>query len=420
MNPPADIAGVASGLSRLARFDHVLLAVSGGADSTALMHLAMRAHGVFPQTRLSVATVDHGLRPGSADEARTVARAAQALHLPHATLEWTGAKPSRSIEEAARAARYACLAAHAHAIGADAIATAHTLEDQAETLLMRLARGSGVDGLSAMAPESRMAGLALARPLLGVRKADLVTFLRESGVAWIEDETNADPAYERARLRQAQGAMAALGLTQDALARTARRMTRARAALDAMAETWVAGNVRIDPSGSAELDASSLDAAPGEIGLRAMQRLLGMVGGRLTPLSLSGLERLLDSLQSAPQKTHTFGGCRIAPSGQLWSVTREIRRPGLTMLELKPGQQALWDGRFHVALAAHESRAVDVRALGPEGLAYLRGQAQHALVTRHAVYACATFWRDDRLLAAPSLGFSPPGAPAATSEFVHG
>ncbi len=420
MPSPVDFTGAASGLTLLKRFDHVLLAVSGGSDSTALMHLAAAWRHASQQTRISVATVDHGLRPSSALEARAVAEGARSLGLSHAVLTWTGPKPARGIEEAARRARYALLAAHAHAIGADAIATAHTLDDQAETVLMRLARGSGVDGLSAMAPESRIAGLALVRPLLGVSKPALVAFLREVGVDWIEDATNADPAFERARLRQAQGAMAALGLTQDALARTARRMTRARAALDATAQEWVAANIRVDPRGAAEFGASALETAPEEIFLRAMQLLLGVIGGRFSPLSLGGLERLLDSLRSPSKKTRTFGGCRIAPAGDVWRVTREIRRHGLPAFELKPGQKALWDGRFHVALGAHESRSVEVRALGVEGLAYLRKRAQHARVPRHAAYACVTFWRDDVLLAAPSLGFMPPGAPAATSEFVHG
>src|SRR5215510_13862680 len=145
----------------------VVLAVSGGPDSVALMWLAARwRRGLKRGPRLIAVTVDHGLRAEAAREARDVKRLAKALAVEHRTLRWRGAKPKTGVPAAAREARYALLAKAARASGARHVATAHTLDDQAETLLMRLLRGSGIAGLAAMAPETERGGVWLARPLL--------------------------------------------------------------------------------------------------------------------------------------------------------------------------------------------------------------------------------------------------------------
>ena len=200
----ADGAAIASAerdglFACLAGFDAVVLAVSGGADSIAMLHLAASwAHDQGRSApRLSVATVDHGLRPGSAAEARAVATIAAQLGLAHSTLTWTGAKPARGIQAAARTARYRLLAGHERAHRIDAVAVAHTLDDQAETLLMRLARGSGVDGLAAMQLQASIEGVAVLRPLLGIARARLRATLRQQGATWIDDPTNARPEFER-------------------------------------------------------------------------------------------------------------------------------------------------------------------------------------------------------------------------------
>lgn len=166
----------------------LLLAVSGGPDSMALLALAdewRRDH----DAPVFVATVEHGLRPGSRAEAHAVAAACAARGLPHALLEWQGDKPATGLPAAARAARYDLLARHALEIGADTLVTAHHADDQAETVLMRLTRGSGPAGLAGMAalaplPGFESAGLRLARPLLGAPKADLVALCRTRGLAF--------------------------------------------------------------------------------------------------------------------------------------------------------------------------------------------------------------------------------------------
>ena len=214
----------------------LLLAVSGGPDSVALMGMAARwARSLGTEApALHVATVDHDLRPTSGIEAELVAGAAEVLGLPHAILRWEGPKPETAVQERARVARYALLAAQARAIGATHILTGHHADDQAETVLLRLMRGSGVTGLAGMRRDTALApGLRLVRPLLGLRKADLVAFCVREGLGTIHDPSNVDPAYARTGLRAQAATLASLGLDVPALLRLAERMARADDALDA-------------------------------------------------------------------------------------------------------------------------------------------------------------------------------------------
>src|SRR4029453_17702052 len=182
----------------------LVLAVSGGPDSLALMWLAARWRRALARgPRLIAVTVDHGLRPEAAREARDVKRLARTLDLPHRTLRWTGAKPETGLPAAARAARYRLLAKAARSSGATHILTAHTRDDQAETLLMRMLRGSGIAGLAAMGRETERGGVVvwLARPLLDTPKSQLVATLPKAKIAFADDPTNRDLHYIRPRLR---------------------------------------------------------------------------------------------------------------------------------------------------------------------------------------------------------------------------
>src|SRR3954447_24330204 len=213
----------------------LVLAVSGGPDSVALMWLAARwQRSLARGPQLVVVTVDHGLRPEAAREAREVKRLGSALALTHRTLRWRGAKPKTGLPAAAREARYALLARAARASGATHVLTAHTRDDQAETLLMRLLRGSGITGLAAMARESERDGVLLARPLLDISKAQLVATLEKAGIGFADDPTNRDPAFTRPRLRALLPALAQEGGDARNLARLASRLARANAAIEVL------------------------------------------------------------------------------------------------------------------------------------------------------------------------------------------
>lgn len=319
------------------RHDAVLLAVSGGPDSTALMLLAARWRAARTDgPRLFAATIDHGLRAEARREAEAVGALAARLGLPHAVLEWRGAKPAHGLQEAARAARYELLHTHARDIGAGAISTAHTLDDQAETVLFRLMRGSGVAGLAGIQPERPLGALSLLRPLLGVGKAALIACCREAGVAFAEDPSNRNPRFARARLRQLLPLLAAEGLDAEALARFSARMARADAALEAATDAAAATIHPAPPSDTlVRLDKAALLALPDEIALRLLARAVARVGHE-GPAELGKLEMLHAWLQAAahtpgaaPGAARTLAGALVRIEAEAVSVRPAPRRRAL-------------------------------------------------------------------------------------------
>ena len=388
--------------------DRVALAVSGGADSLALMHLVARWRGLKGPTapKPIVLTVDHGLRRASAAEADYVAQQACGLGFEHRLLRWEGEKPRSNLQAAARAARYDLMADHCHVAGITALVTAHHLEDQAETVLMRLGRGSGVDGLSAMAEAGSWAGIDLLRPLLDLGKVRLTATLKAAGVDWIDDPSNRNERFERVRVRRALGRLEALGITPDRLALTARRMRRARVALDAAASELLERAVELGPAGDCRIARDALLGAPDEIALRALVRMLIAAGGGAVLPRLAKVERLLTLLKDDEDRSRTLSGCRIEAMGSMIAIFRESGRDGLPEMRLAPGSSGVWDRRFLVRAPRALSGPVDVRALTREGYAHVRALSGMPIdLPSRVAGTLAAFWRQDEVLAVPSLGY---------------
>jgi tRNA(Ile)-lysidine synthase len=293
----------------------IVLAVSGGPDSIALMWLAARWRRTLARgPRLIAVTVDHGLRAEAAREAREVKRLARALDLPHCTMRWTGTKPRTGLPAAARSARYRLLAQAARSSGATHILTAHTRDDQAETLLMRLFRGSGIAGLAAMAPVTEREGVWLARPFLNVSKSRLVATLKRAKVGFAEDPTNRDTHFTRPRIRSVMPVLAAEGGDARNLARLASRLARANAAVEVLvdgAERYLTlkdpaiRNLAVGERGASAsgIEACSFDAKafagmPEEIRLRLLLRAIDRFGHE-GPAELGKVETLLSALDRA-------------------------------------------------------------------------------------------------------------------------
>jgi tRNA(Ile)-lysidine synthase len=400
------------------------LAVSGGVDSTALMVLfsdwLRRGNG--DPGRHTVITIDHGLRKAAASEARRVEGMARALGFGHTTLVWTGPHPQTGIQAAARRARYGLIAAHMLSNGIAAVFTAHTRDDQAETLMMRLARGSGLDGLAAMAPVSRLPGggeadhrpegaLLVLRPFLNVPKERLAATLRSRGVGWTEDPTNAATEYERARLRAARSELARLGLTNEMLALSAARLRRVRDVLDAAAARFIErsnGNVAMDRVGRVTIDRRKLREAGEEIALRVIGRAIAAAGGSDERPPLSKLEAVTTELIGPPNAkcgAWTLSRAKIYADDRGVAVEREPGRTPLPELALARGTSAVWDGRFVVRASLQlPDENIDVRPLGYAALRRLR---LHDPALAASALACATlvpsFWRGNSLLAVPPL-----------------
>jgi len=272
------------------------LAVSGGADSVALMLVASRWLETRAGPPAHVLTVDHALRPEGRREAEEVAHWAGRLGFAATILVREGGRGPGNLQAAVRAARYDLLADAARRLGLSHVLTAHHQDDQAETFLLRLARGSGLQGLTGMARQTRLGpGLLLARPLLGVPKSRLLATCRARGHPWIEDPSNADERFARARLRKLMPALAAQGLTARRLAATASRLARAQEAVEASVEALLSSALRPDARGAAELALGPLARAPDEVALRALTRALQAVGGAHYPRGSSGWTRCFRS-----------------------------------------------------------------------------------------------------------------------------
>jgi tRNA(Ile)-lysidine synthase len=409
------------------------LAVSGGSDSTALMVLfaGWLRHRGDDAGRYMVLTVDHGLRAGSASEARSVSAAAHDLGFRHTTLVWDGPKPATGVQAAARAARYHLMGDRLRALGLSLLLTAHTRDDQAETLLMRLARGSGLDGLCAMPPMAALGdhgpqgvrgeGRAcwIGRPFLDVPKARLRATLKARGIAWIEDPSNAAPEFERTRLRAARTQLDALGLTPAMLALSAARLARARRAVDAIVDRLcdpAAGTLRWDPCGVIAIDRAALLRSGEEIALRVLDRAIAAAGGAGEPVPLGKLEPIAAAVcapsATAPRRW-TLARAILTAKASAVLVEREPGREPLPELTLTPGEAALWDGRFRVSVApGFGGGPVQVRALGEASARELR--ARHGIGKAAPLRAAAlvpSFWREERLIAVPPLAYwAPPHA----------
>jgi len=292
------------------------VAVSGGGDSVALMHLLAGWAKRHRRAPPHVVTVDHGLREEAAADARRVRRWAKALGLKAQTLRHKGPRPTADIEARAREVRYRLIGEWAIAKGIGAVFVGHTRDDQAETFLLRLMRGSGLDGLSAMRPVSPYPvpghrEIELARPLLSSDRAALREHLWARGIEWLEDPMNGEDRFARVRLRKLLPSLEAAGLSSARIAGAAAHLARAREALDTVTAAVLMRIARAQ-DGAMHVDRAGLVSAPREVALRALARLLMAVSGQSYRPRFERLERLLDRLSDGTLGGGaTLHGCRI-------------------------------------------------------------------------------------------------------------
>ncbi|ASP18991.1 tRNA(Ile)-lysidine synthase [Antarctobacter heliothermus] len=409
------------------------LAVSGGGDSMSMLYLAhnwTRIWGV----RLWVVTVDHGFRPESADEAAMVARECSELGWPHSTLRWHWDGQGNKMD-AARRGRLEMIDRWRGDL--QHVLLAHTRDDVAETFLMRLARGSGVEGLSAMAasrtvrhggsrpltapefdgvlPQQSMpvkggpghhSAFQVVRPCLTMTRAELRHYLRTLKGRWVEDPSNDDPAYGRSRIRQALPALAELGLDVTTLADTAERMARARNALRARAvQVWKeighegrAGHI---PTGEILFDRSGFEPVERDTQLRLLAAALQWVSSAEYRPRIAPLDALLDRLLAGG--AGTLHGCEARMERDKLRIFREFKAvQGLTQpLDQGDGRVPLWDGRWQ--MHGSDTKGEFVRALGEDGWAQI-GERPEAAPPFHSAKSLPSLWQGDTLVACHALG----------------
>jgi tRNA(Ile)-lysidine synthase len=381
------------------------VAVSGGSDSMALALLAHR----WAQARggsVVALTVDHGLRLEAAAEARAVAARCAALGIGHETLRWLGPAPKSGLQAAARAARYRLLEDWCGAEGVLHLLLAHQREDQAETMLMRLLRGSGVDGLAAMPACVERRAVRLLRPLLTVPRNRLQATLAAVGESWIDDPSNRNPAFLRVRMRGELVALAERGLTVERLSTLAGRFGHARKLLESEAAFLMARAVSLDPAGFAWLDRGLIGAAPEAVALKAVAAVIATVSGAYYPPRLERLERLYGFIRQGLAAGRSLGGCLVLPRRGKILICREPAAMA-PPVPLAPGTRARWDGRFELALDAGSTGGLSLGGLGGDALTILAASPRDAIAgVPPAARPSLPALRDgEGVIAVPALGY---------------
>jgi tRNA(Ile)-lysidine synthase len=383
-----------AGLGPFEARPRIAVAVSGGADSLALMILCQRWAKARGGSVVAL-SVDHRLRPESNAEARQVARWLRARAIVHHILVWnrTGPRPAAGLQAAARTARYGLLANWCRKHGVLHLALAHHAGDQAETVLMRLVRGGGVDGLAGMSAIASREGVRLIRPLLPVAPERLRATLQAAGQSWLEDPSNRDSIFERVRWRRLIPASLVPGLADGAAEIGTLRRARERDIADLLA------HARIDPAGFLSLPLAELNAAAADVAERALARCLIVIGGDSYGPRQESLARLRQGLAS-DQRGRTLGGCRILCRGQRLFIFREAAA-ARERLKVQAGASARWDGRFDIRTAAPGT----IARLGEKGWIALPAATRTKSIPRDAALALPALWRAGR---PQLLAHSPP------------
>ncbi|WP_455374343.1 tRNA lysidine(34) synthetase TilS [Limibacillus halophilus] len=387
------------------------VALSGGGDSLALAAL-LAAWGRAKELRILALTVDHGLRPGSREEALRAGQAARLLGLEHRLLTWRPEEAVRKgLQAKARAARYSLLAEACREEGITHLCLAHNLEDQAETFLLRLEARSDLPGLACMAARSRRGDLTLLRPLLGESGQALRSWLAGHGLSWSEDPSNRDRRFSRVRLRALLPSLEEEGVTASLLAGTANALGRLRARLDRHVAERIEAAAVLRPEGYIEADLAALLAPPQEIAGWALSRCLRSVGGLAYPPRRERLERLLAALARGDFRSATLGGCHLLRRGRQLLVLREAAALPAEREVAQPGRRD-WDGRF---LLEFSDSAIGCRlaALGRKGWRELRAAdlsfAEDVKANRaaplEALQALPALWDGAGLAEIPALGW---------------
>lgn len=303
---------------------------------------------------LSVLTVDHGLRADSAEEARRVGEWASSLGLAHHVLAWEGEKPGTGLQARAREARYGLMAGWCRANDAGLILTGHTLDDQAETVLMRLDRSLSPGSLSGIAAKGSWEGIALFRPLLGARRQDLRDYLAALGQDWIEDPSNADPRFERVRVRQALSGLSGQGISPERLASLAEASARTSLLLERLAGQWLTRWLEEEEAGMCHVPKEPFLVLPEALQEHILGRIVRHYGGGQFEPEPEELRRLAGWVRSGSVRC-TLGGALMGRRKQGFWAAREPGRISSVPFIIPEGGTAVWDGRFLVKAAPGSS-----------------------------------------------------------------
>jgi len=403
---PLSDAEFATAMAPLGPFEPnplLAVAVSGGPDSMALAFLASRWAAALGGEAVAL-IVDHGLRAEAAQEARAAEAALAGIGIRAIRRRIEAPPPPAGLPAWARRKRYRLLERMTADLGALHLLTAHHADDQAETVLLNLGRGSGAKGLAAMRPVRHGPGARLVRPLLGVSKARLAATAVEAGLPTADDPSNRDLHYARARVRQAL-VVAADAADAGNLWETADRLADEDDALEAWTAHLAAVAVRISPVGMIAIDRACLEGAPKAVALRLLARAAHAAGGRETPPRQARAGAALMAIRAGETSARTLGGAVVRLDDAHIRLWREIgRRPPETAPVGAAGILD-WDGRFRLRIDGALPEGAHIGPLGRDGLSQAmqadRPPAWLTAAPRSALASLPGLWRGAALLALP-------------------
>lgn len=376
--------------------DKIGLSVSGGGDSTALLYLTKEWAERNKKT-IFVATVDHGLREESLKESQTVKKTCESLGIKCTILKWTGWDKSGNLQDAARSARNRLIGSWAYSLGLNAIATGHTVDDQAETFLLRLARGSGVDGLSGMAESINKDGIIWFRPLIELQRTQLREYLTMNKISWFEDPSNKNMKFDRVKMREAQGFLDSIGLTVGCLSETAQRMSIARNSLELITKEKIESITEVTKLGSVKLDLETFNDLSVELQNRIYSHVLKWVSGSIYRPRFKSLGESMKNLSKA--KSHTISGCHIITDGKKAEICREVSKIHCSNNFLEE-----FDGRWILESDIAKDQLI-IGPLGEKGLSQFPTW-RDLNMSRISILGSPAIWKDELLIAAPMIGMN--------------
>ncbi|MEE2745243.1 MAG: tRNA lysidine(34) synthetase TilS [Pseudomonadota bacterium] len=389
----------------------VAVALSGGSDSMALawlLNLWCNIHSV----KLVPLMVDHQLRPNSNDETIKVSGWLNNWGLNLVTLSWVGDKPSTSIQESARKARYDLMLSWCKTNRVQDLFLAHNLGDQAETLLMRVIRGSGVNGLACMLPITSSNSIRLIRPFLGIEKERLQKTLQQSNQGWIEDPSNVDPRYTRTTMRALTNALSHSGISPNRLGGLAKNFGRLRIKLDEITSVAVTSGADIYQSGWARISSKFLFELPDEIEKRVVLYLLKVVGGKYYPPRVERLLKVIKSLKApiAP-KAATIGGCVLDTSEGQTIIFRREEFSNTPLTQVYGAGCLIWRGVFRCvfdSVSVKSGQNMFLAPLGMNGWLDINKKTKKNIETTipfSVILTLPTLFFDGEVVAVPHLGY---------------
>ena len=340
--------------------DRIALAVSGGRDSMALMYLVYRwkAHLAL-NIEIEVLTVNHNLRKAAEDECGFVQKIAKNYGFKHKVLIWEHEHVETSIQEKARKARYQLMLDYVREENIDTILTAHTSDDNIETFIMRLAKGSGLNGLKSINEIRHEDRIQIQRPLLSLSRSLTTEILRSTGNEWVDDPTNDDERFERVKIRNNISLLSSFNISSDNLTKTIQRLARAHESISFFTNLVSEELVELSELGHANVNFDKLRYYPKEIILRVFAKALTDVNGG--NVSLSSLEAVFAELIKT-ERSKTLNGCQIIPQKNKYVIVRENR--GISPVEIKINERISWDGRFDVYLKSCDNTNIVIDQIG--------------------------------------------------------